>query len=288
MASNVAGGQCTDILVINLDRSPERLHFQEEQFRRLGLTFVRIPGFDGALLADETYQRYAYKWERPIGRSEVGCLLSHHACWQHVITADRNTLILEDDVIIAKEIGAFLEKTEAIGGATAINLETRKKPRFLSLDPVRIESLEEWQLFELMSSTSGAGAYLLTPEGASQLTARIEKEAAPADAYLWSGSKIRRLQLDPGIAVGFDILKYRYGLSVRGPSQSSIARPTHSHFQSMVQLFRYPLFRARRIAGQISLAATKLDLRGTAVRREVALSPSILASYELNKDSRFG
>ena len=280
--------QRPDILVINLDRSPDRLAFQEAQFRLLGLAFTRVPAFDGAALSEEVYQRYAHRWQRPISRSEVGCLLSHHACWRHVVATGRNALILEDDIVLAPELVAFMDRAGAIRGATAVNLETQRTLRFLSPEPLVVEGFDGWRLFELLNATAGADAYLVTPRSAARLAAGLEKRAAIADAYLWSMPHIRRLQLDPGIAVSLDILRLHYGVPVEHVRGTTIKRPRLGHLRSVMQVFRHPLIRVRRVAGQVGLAVAKLRLRGKAVRRLVPPSPTVFASYEAMKGVRHG
>jgi glycosyl transferase, family 25 len=94
--------QDTPVLIINLDRSPDRLSFQRSQALRLGLRFERIPAADGVRLLQADFELYAYQWLRPLSRTEVGCLLSHAACWGRVVELKRNAIVLEDDVVGAR------------------------------------------------------------------------------------------------------------------------------------------------------------------------------------------
>ncbi|MGE5452937.1 MAG: glycosyltransferase family 25 protein [Acidobacteriota bacterium] len=92
------------ILLINLDRSPERLARCAAILDRLGLPWERVPGVDGAQL-DPAYLKRLNpqpaphgEWFRGLSAGELGCFLSHLKCWQ--LIADRQlpcAIILEDD-----------------------------------------------------------------------------------------------------------------------------------------------------------------------------------------------
>jgi glycosyl transferase family 25 len=279
-----------DIILINLDRSPERLAFQTRQFERLGLAFERITAVDGAALSNEAYRRSAFLWERPLSRSEVGCLLSHIACWKRVAASGHNTLIVEDDVVLAPEIVAVLAGAGALSGPVAVNLEARKGLRYLSGAPVTLPGLSGCTAFDLMLGTAGSGAYILTPDAAARLLAESDRRGPIADIYIWTSPSIRQLQLDPGLALPIDKLRGRFGKHIEKstPGATTITKPRLNIVMSVLQLFRHPRLRLRRAAGQFRLAAAKLRLSGHAVRRAVSPLPSIHTSYQAMKGVRNG
>ena len=273
-----------DILLIDLDRSKDRLAFQEEQFRRIGLTFERIAAVDGSLLADSAYRRRAYLWERPLSRGEVGCLLSHQACWLQVMKTGRDTLVFEDDVVLAPEIVALMGKAGAIGGSVAINLEARKDLKYLSVEPLALDGLGGWRVFEMLLGTTGTGTYLLTPKAAERLAADIERRGPIADIYMWNTPGIRLLQIDPGLAVPIDRMRGLFGRHLPFTGMTTILK-SRDDPAMRVPWLAYPSFLFRRAVGQVRLAVTKLRLVGRSARRIVPPLQSIYTSYvELKRD----
>lgn len=94
------------IHVLNLERSPERWTFVEEQLDEHGLNPIKIIATDGKLLSDEEINAHYDKLENkreyfwPLKSSEIGCFLSHRKSMQRFI-ADENAeylLLVEDDV----------------------------------------------------------------------------------------------------------------------------------------------------------------------------------------------
>lgn len=75
-------------LVINLDRSKERLKRISDSLMNFGLRFSRVQAVDGRLLSEaEIKQLVIPKWKRQLffrelTRTEVGCCLSHRKCWK--------------------------------------------------------------------------------------------------------------------------------------------------------------------------------------------------------------
>ena len=265
----------TDILLINLNKSVDRLRLQERQFRRIGMTFRRLEAVDGALLPDDEFRKHAYLWERPLSRSEVGCLLSHQACWQQVIRSGVNTLILEDDVVLAPEIAAFLRHAAAIKGAVAINLEARRDLRHLSTEPVTLEGLGDCRIFEMLIGTSGSGAYFLTPDAATRLVADIGRRGPIADIYIWNARGVSRLQADPGFAAPMDKMRGIFGRHLPRLGATTITRD-----MSLARKLSNPRLLVRRAIGQLRLAGAKWKSFRHAERRRVSPLPSIHASYQ--------
>ena len=115
--------------VVNLRRRTDRRRHMETQLpRRLqafftsdmegpfdGLTLdleeIREAGcelFDWPLGRTDTGNPY---WERNLTYGEIGCTLSHLACWEHAITTDASVfLVLEDDICIPAD---FIERLTA-------------------------------------------------------------------------------------------------------------------------------------------------------------------------------
>ena len=100
------------IYYINLDRSPDRKKFMEDQFKLYNLPFTRIKGVDGktlnskkGMIEKNLYYKNNYKvvdWKKNKNMNILGCTLSH---LKAIITAyengDEMALIFEDDTSLA-------------------------------------------------------------------------------------------------------------------------------------------------------------------------------------------
>lgn len=80
-------------LVINLDRSPERLRSISQQLVAQDLHFERLPAVDGRKLAQEELSRLEAPYDAPekfvfrkaLWPNEIACFLSHAACWERLV-----------------------------------------------------------------------------------------------------------------------------------------------------------------------------------------------------------
>ncbi|WP_348625593.1 glycosyltransferase family 25 protein [Mesorhizobium sp. L2C084A000] len=70
-------------LVINLDRSPDRLARVTAEFARIGVPFERVQAIDARDRPDldQLPQNVGYRNRLPLTDGEIACLLSHRACW---------------------------------------------------------------------------------------------------------------------------------------------------------------------------------------------------------------
>mgnify|MGYP003592898463 CR=1 FL=1 len=93
-------------LVINLDDSTERLQSVDEQLKQHGITYQRVPAFDGRKMRPCDCKLYNEKKAISyMGRSllggEIGCYLSHLNCAKKFLESKAAyALVLEDDVKI--------------------------------------------------------------------------------------------------------------------------------------------------------------------------------------------
>lgn len=89
-----------DVVLINLDRRPDRLAAFRAQAERSGLSYRRVAAVDGQAIALTAEIRQLFR-DNDFGyrRSVVGCALSHLGVWRAV---RRPTLVLEDDVELAE------------------------------------------------------------------------------------------------------------------------------------------------------------------------------------------
>lgn len=161
-------------VVINLDRSVDRLSFIEAQFRLADRDFVRFSAIGNAIVDGDPQVR-ATKFEGIFGRKmtngELGCFKSHVQCLRDfVASGDDVILILEDDVTLSPEAFAMIEELpRALSAASenwqCVNLSSSYPKRFSRI--ARIEGHElrrSWQFpilaSALMWSRAGAQNFL--------------------------------------------------------------------------------------------------------------------------------
>ncbi len=99
----------TDVFVINLDRSPDRLAKMDQRLKALDMRYTRITAVDGRFLdpALRTAPLGAERYFRPMENGDYGTYQSHRLCWQRVVDAGLEwAIVLEDDVILAPEFAA--------------------------------------------------------------------------------------------------------------------------------------------------------------------------------------
>ncbi len=161
--------------VINLPQSSDRLnslrkHLSEHPYIDLEV----IEAVDGRILSTEEtdrlfdrekFHRHYHRAPRP---GEIGCTLSHQKAYRKITQSDVNTLIIEDDIQILRNIGKELEETDRW-------LSSSDRPRILLLGTACLyrrsrkhkESLKfEQRLVSPVCYAHGTYAYALNPEAA--------------------------------------------------------------------------------------------------------------------------
>jgi glycosyl transferase family 25 len=153
-------------LLINLDRSPDRLQNMTNRLARIGLEWERVPGIDGKaldIMSDPRVSLADYKrlHGKTLNPSEVGCYLSHIAACQQFLSDPSATsaLILEDDVDFADDFVQVLDDLTRI----AHDWDMVKLSGFHSGTPVRRKFAvgNGRHLCVMLSRHTGAAAYLI-------------------------------------------------------------------------------------------------------------------------------
>ncbi|MER8628884.1 glycosyltransferase family 25 protein [Mesorhizobium opportunistum] len=150
-------------LVINLDRSPDRLAHMASEFARIGIGFERIAGIDAQDHPNLVLQpQHAIHAIRPLAGSEIACLHSHRACWTIIAQDDAPYgAVFEDDMVFSGRAGALLGDTSWVpAGADVVKLET-----FFSRTVIqrrRAPAGHGFSTVRLRKGHPGAGGYLLS------------------------------------------------------------------------------------------------------------------------------
>lgn len=154
-------------LVINLDRSADRLAHMVAEFARIGIAFERVAGVDANEHPNLVLQpQHAIHAIRPLAGSEIACLHSHRACWTIIAQDDAPYgAVFEDDMVFSGKAGALLGDTSWVpADADVVKLET-----FFSRTVIqrkRTSAGHGFSTVRLRKGHPGAGGYLLSRQTA--------------------------------------------------------------------------------------------------------------------------
>ena len=219
-------------LVINMKESHDRWDFMVEQLKPLGIHYSKLEAFDLACLNQNVLERYQQSWERPLRKAEVGCFLSHKLAWQKVVKENKPSLVLEDDVIISKDIVDVLNYFYQTNDYGLINFETTHRLKLIGNSKVRIN--HKYSLRRLYHNKTGSAAYIIWPSMAKKLLSKYSgQKAALADAALYTNFfKFKQFQLYPAPIVQLQYAEY-FNLEHAFCSKSIIS---HSNVEKAYEL----------------------------------------------------
>lgn len=155
------------VLVINLDRAPERLMHMRSEFERIGADFTRLAATDGRLL-DAADSLNALE-DRLLSKGEIACFMSHRRCWQQLAdSGESHAVVLEDDVFLGQGAERFLTTADWFpAGAGLVKLETYMSPTTITAKPAAL--VEGHGVHRLLGKHLGTGGYVLDQQTAQML-----------------------------------------------------------------------------------------------------------------------
>ncbi|MFL3646689.1 MAG: glycosyltransferase family 25 protein [Cellvibrionales bacterium] len=174
------------VFVINLDRSAGRLANMSAHLQRLGLNFTRISAVDGsALTTSQRTLEYSpdknrKTYRRALSNGEIGCYLSHRACWQRIVDDHLDVaLVLEDDAVLHEHLPGLLTTIEQLSSPwDLIKLcDPQKNKKAHSWRPLN----QNFQLSEYKKLPSGAIGYAVSSHGAAKLVEARATFGRPVD-----------------------------------------------------------------------------------------------------------
>jgi glycosyl transferase family 25 len=177
------------ILVINLDRAPERLHRMEALLSDLHLPFERVTAVDGWAMDESELSRWV---QEPghfyrLGGGEIGCFLSHRTCWEIAARGKPGEyiVVLEDDVLLGKQAETILARDDWIpADADMVKLETILCRTRTGRPERRATSTRN--MVRLQGAHAGAGGYAVSPKAAAMLLRMSETFHDPVDQFLFN------------------------------------------------------------------------------------------------------
>lgn len=196
------------ILVINLDRSPDRLAHMRKVFDAQGLSFERVPAVDAQNLSPEEIARWRQGEPNfyELGPGEVGCFLSHRKCWEIAAASPEPfTVICEDDIFLGRNAAAVLGSHDWIPRDAGIVKLEGSRPKVL-LGKRSAGEVDGRTLYPLLRDFTAAGCYMVSRTCAARLVAATETFCDPVDQYLFAGNLPYShgqpvLQLVPAVAI---------------------------------------------------------------------------------------
>jgi glycosyl transferase family 25 len=198
------GGQSWPLLIVNLDRSPERWRHAESAYARSGFRVERLAAIDGGMLGegeiaaavDLDRNRRLYK--HPLTRGEIGCYLSHRLAWRRIASSGaEGGYVFEDDSEPGDMLGAAMALVQGCAGDwDLVKLFTQRPPSGRIVGEAGMLSLRRPAVLP-----GGTVGYALSRRGADKLLGRAERFFRPLDIDLkhWWEQDLRVLVISPGV-----------------------------------------------------------------------------------------
>jgi glycosyl transferase, family 25 len=195
------------IMVINLDRAPERLERIRTIFDAAGVPFERMRAVDGRQLSEAEIDRWRQGEPRfyLLGPGETACFLSHRQCWEIAARTGEPVVVFEDDIHLGRDAAELLGDPSWIpADADIVKLDT-------TMRPAMVDRKSEWlptrrRISRVRSLHGAAAGYLVTSNGAKTLLRSSETFSDPVDQFLFNPvseffNTISVYQIYPALAV---------------------------------------------------------------------------------------
>ena len=158
------------------------------EFARLGVAFERMAAIDGKDRPDfDDIPMHANRVTKlRLTGSEIGCLLSHRACWEIIARGDDPYgAIFEDDVVFSKQAGALLTSSDWIpADAGIVKLETFFNKTIVGRKRIAVgQGLSASRLYGLHIGTAG---YVLSRQSARDLVEGTHEIGIPVDQVMFN------------------------------------------------------------------------------------------------------
>ncbi|WP_245488904.1 glycosyltransferase family 25 protein [Mesorhizobium sp. M7D.F.Ca.US.004.03.1.1] len=191
-------------MVINLDRSPDRLAHVTAEFAKIGVSFDRVPAVDAL------HRRDFAETSPGLTATEVACLMSHKVCWKIIADGDDAFgAIFEDDVLLCEAAGPMLSDDGWVpADADVVKLETYLRKTVIAMKRTSVS--RGFSLARLYGFHIGSAGYIVSKRAARDLITR--NLDAPADHVIFdpslpTSSSKTVYQLLPALCVQNDLVR---------------------------------------------------------------------------------
>jgi len=180
--------------LINLDGSKSRLESASGILAKAGLSYIRVPAFDGRKMRPEMMPLYDHSASlRAYGRAmqggEIGCYLSHLDCLKRFLADGSDFgLVVEDDILISEQAIPIFNDLVAWLGAhretnwDVINLVNPAKKFYTKLHGFADPCSTERVLCRAHYFPISTAALLWSRRGAARFLEELEVIEMPVDA----------------------------------------------------------------------------------------------------------
>jgi glycosyl transferase family 25 len=246
------------VLVINLDRAPERLKHINEIFAAAGVPFERVAAVDGKLLSPEELA----KWRQGptyfggLSDAELACYLSHRKCWEIAAASSEPTVIFEDDVYLGRDAREALLRNDWIpDDADVVKIEKHMYP--LLVDRATKSAVAGRQLLRMRGLNNGGGGYILTPRSAKRLLEAVVAIGDPFDQVLFNPrlplfTSLAIYQLTPALSVQ-DCILNNFGPGMKFETSLPRHKPSRKGIDSLKRRIEAPFENAARWLKQTAI-----------------------------------
>ncbi|MDY6485767.1 glycosyltransferase family 25 protein [Acinetobacter faecalis] len=260
------------ILLINLDKSTDRLEQQKNQFNELGLEFERLPAVSIHDFSDDEYKKMAFNGQRPMKQSELACFLSHKKAWEYVIELNQPCVVLEDDAVLVKDFKKIIDDFDQLTDIDYINLEVHGRKKTVAIHARYSVADNSYNLLEIFIDRSGTGGYVLYPTGAQILLDFMAKRAIGlSDEFIHSCYELKAYQIEPAALLQSDkCLEYNVSCAYM---HTSVIAQEKNNFNFNLSPTEKTQFKVRRIKAQVNLGLRQLKCLNKGVKREIVVDP---------------
>ena len=200
---------------INLDRALERAAFFVKECNKASIdNIIRVSAIDAQkrnmkVIANYRPESWGQYWQ--LTDTEIAVFESHRAIWERIAVLDNPAAVLEDDVILSRQLGESLTVLEGLRDFEFIKLDAAPGPARLGSPQV----VNGFALRPILQVLPSAAAYVLSPKGARNLLDRSIKYCDHVDDFLTRPNRgFSAFQLCPAMAIQGMFCEINNGLSV--------------------------------------------------------------------------
>ena len=196
------------VYVINLKRESDRFKHIDSIFKSFKIDYEIFFAIDYKNFSNSFYHNFLKDRLLFIpSKPAAACYLSHYNLWKKIANGiDEYATIFEDDVHISSSFKEFCSLQKLLPKYfDVIRLETSTNRLHLSKKPVF--KLSDRGIFNLYSTSWGAGGYILSKVGAKKILSYPLKEHRHADSTLFSyersiiAKQLVKFQVNPAVCV---------------------------------------------------------------------------------------